>query len=131
MRLGVIGETLGYVAACAICYDRAGRILLGLSTANDDRNNMWCFPGGGIEPGEHPSRAAERECFEETGYRVFAISRPQKYRHKPQVAFVVCRSGGGAPLPNSEFSELRWFTKEEALQLPDLYPANQQILVNL
>ena len=29
-------------------------------------------PGGAIEPGEDPRAAAERETFEETGYRVLA-----------------------------------------------------------
>jgi len=32
------------------------------------------FPGGKVEPGEHPAAAAARECFEETGLAV-AVGR--------------------------------------------------------
>jgi 8-oxo-dGTP diphosphatase len=30
---------------------------------------FWTLPGGGIQPGEQPSAAAERELWEETGLR--------------------------------------------------------------
>jgi 8-oxo-dGTP pyrophosphatase MutT (NUDIX family) len=33
-------------------------------------NGQWCLPGGGIDPGERPAEAAEREVLEETGLTV-------------------------------------------------------------
>ncbi len=35
-----------------------------------DRPPFWCFPGGGVEPGESLAHAALREAEEETGLRV-------------------------------------------------------------
>ena len=35
--------------------------------AGCDHPGEWCFPGGGIEPGETPEDAAARECREEIG----------------------------------------------------------------
>ena len=32
--------------------------------------NSWVFPAGGVDYGETPAEAAERECLEESGYRV-------------------------------------------------------------
>ena len=31
---------------------------------------VWVIPGGGIEPGESPEKAAQREAVEETGFEV-------------------------------------------------------------
>lgn len=36
------------------------------------KNNVWEFPGGGIESGEVPEYSAERETLEETGLKVRA-----------------------------------------------------------
>lgn len=34
---------------------------------------IWLAPGGHVEPGELPHKAAERECYEETGIAVKAV----------------------------------------------------------
>jgi 8-oxo-dGTP pyrophosphatase MutT (NUDIX family) len=55
------------VAAYAIIVDGRDRILL--AHWNEGRRAAWTLPGGGLEPGEDPERAAVREVKEETGYR--------------------------------------------------------------
>ena len=56
------------VAAYAVVVDDEGRILL--AHWNEGRRAAWTMPGGGLEPGEDPERAARREVKEETGYKV-------------------------------------------------------------
>ncbi len=56
------------VAAYAVVIDEHDRILL--AHWNEGRRAAWTMPGGGLEEGEEPERAARREVREETGYRV-------------------------------------------------------------
>ena len=56
------------VAAYAVVVDDEGRLLL--AHWNEGRRAAWTMPGGGLEPGEDPERAARREVKEETGYKV-------------------------------------------------------------
>jgi len=56
------------VAAYAVIVDEHDRILL--AHWNEGRRAAWTMPGGGLEAGEDPERAARREVREETGYRV-------------------------------------------------------------
>ena len=37
---------------------------------NTPQQGMWTFPGGFVDAGEDPARAAQRECLEETGLEV-------------------------------------------------------------
>ena len=56
------------VAAYAIIVDEDERILL--AHWNEGRRAAWTLPGGGLEDGEEPEKAARREVKEETGYKV-------------------------------------------------------------
>lgn len=48
---------------------RDGTVLL-TRRVNMPQQGLWTFPGGFVDAGEDPARAAERECLEETGLRV-------------------------------------------------------------
>lgn len=40
---------------------------------------VWVLPGGGLEEGEEPSKAAVREVEEETGYKVTIVRKIAEY----------------------------------------------------
>lgn len=47
--------------------------LLLIRRAQEPWRHMWDVPGGFCEPGEHPSRTAQREVLEETGLRIRVV----------------------------------------------------------
>jgi 8-oxo-dGTP diphosphatase len=55
--------------ARALVIDHEDRILL-LRVLVQDGSSVWITPGGGIEPGESPLEALERELVEEVGLRL-------------------------------------------------------------
>lgn len=122
MKLSQLNEGGQRFAAVACVSDKHGRWLLGKSLATDSRFGKWCFPGGGIEDGETPQVAAGRECWEESGVRSRPAGAPFTDPGKPGVAFVYCRAydDGSRPRPNSEFSDMGFFSIDEMKQL-DLY----------
>jgi len=54
-------------SAFGAIFDDHGRILCVKRNYGD---RTWTTPGGGIEPGESPFQATQREAYEESGYRV-------------------------------------------------------------
>lgn len=58
------------VAAAALV-EREGKILL-VRRVNEPERGKWSLPAGFLDGGEDPRRAAERECYEETGLEVRA-----------------------------------------------------------
>jgi 8-oxo-dGTP diphosphatase len=55
------------IVVAAALTDAAGRILLQLRRKDAEHGGLWEFPGGKIEPGEHPQSALVREIAEELG----------------------------------------------------------------
>ncbi len=128
-RLSLILESKDdFTAAVAIVKYRQ-KWLLGLSTSKDDRQRKWAFPGGGIKKGEDPIKAAERECYEETGIRCKAKGPIMKLADKPKVAFVPCIFSGSSVRfnANSEFSALGFFETHEFKSL-ELYKNTKDLI---
>ena len=56
-------------AACAICVDAEGRVLLA-RRAHEPSQGLWDLPGGFVDEGEEPLETLRRELEEETGLRI-------------------------------------------------------------
>ncbi len=74
---------------------------------------IWVLPGGGIDEGETPSKAAEREGWEETGVvvsasRLIGIYTPTNRLGRITYVFH-CSPIEGRPAPSDEAREVRFF----------------------
>lgn len=82
----------------------------------------WTLPGGWADVGDVPSQAAEREAWEEAGYKVKARkligvydanrTGPLEIFHAYKLVFL-CDLISGEPRPSSETSDARFFSLEE------------------
>jgi ADP-ribose pyrophosphatase YjhB (NUDIX family) len=115
-------------AACALCVDGAGRILL-TRRAWEPYAGMWDLPGGFLEEDEHPLDCLRRELAEETGLAVEpsdwfgAFMVP--YGEGPGTRVVVnlvwrAKVVGGSERAADDVSELRWFGREELPPLEEV-----------
>jgi len=100
-------------AAVAIVEGRRGLLLA--RRGAPPYEGTWDLPGGFIEADEHPERALVRELREELGARAvitglhgFSIDRygPDGF---PVLAVVYVARLTGAPSPQSDVAEVRWF----------------------
>lgn len=100
-----------------------GKILL----VKERSDGKWTLPGGWADVNESSAEAAERETFEESGYRVQAIKLialldKSKHLHPPQPhhtykSFYLCTIQGGTATVNVEVDEIDFFA---AADLPPL-----------
>ncbi len=110
--------TIQKFAAVACVENHRGEWLLGLSRSDDDRRGFWLMPGGGIDPGEYPEKAAVRECWEETGVRCRSFGRALTLPNKPGVSFVHCKAMRPVRFrPNNEFTTVGFFSVRELKKL--------------
>lgn len=123
------------VAAVALV-DADGRILLTRRPAEKEYGGLWEFPGGKVEAGESPERAALRELWEElrvepcrTCLDPFAFaSQEQGGRHILMPLFI-CRQWDGVPDPQ-EGQELAWARPKDLLRY-DMPPVDVPLAAEL
>lgn len=95
-----------------------GRLLL----VRERADGGWTMPGGWADVGDAPSHAAEREAWEEAGFRVRARrlvgvydanrTNPMEVFHAFKIVFL-CDVLEGEARPSVETSEVAFFTQEE------------------
>lgn len=108
-------------AACALCIDAGGRILL-TRRAREPYAGMWDLPGGFLHEDEHPLDGLRRELIEETGLEVEPIewfgAFMVPYGEGAGTRIVLnlvwrARVVRGAERAADDVSELRWFSRED------------------
>jgi ADP-ribose pyrophosphatase YjhB (NUDIX family) len=101
-------------------FDEHGRILMVRETMDAHR---WTLPGGWADVNQTPAQSAEREVFEESGYRVRAVKLAAvwdraRQLHPPMAfsvvrMFFICRLEGGEAATSLETSEVGWFAEAD------------------
>ncbi|HZQ65178.1 MAG TPA: NUDIX domain-containing protein [Gaiellaceae bacterium] len=115
-------------AACALCFDDRGRILL-TRRAWEPYAGMWDLPGGFLHEDEHPLDAVRRELLEETGLEIeptrwfgaFMVPYGEGPGTRIVLNLVWCaRVLGGEEQAADDVSELRWFARDELPPLDEI-----------
>ncbi len=118
----IFGRQSGYatprVDVRGAVFDPQGRLLL----VRERMDNGWTMPGGWADVGNVPSEAAEREVWEEAGFKVKARKLigvydanrvgPLELFHAYKLVFW-CELIDGAPTPSNETSEVVFFAEDE------------------
>ncbi len=117
--------------AAAVLIEQDGRVLL-VRRVNEPFRGLWTLPAGFVDAEENPARAAERECFEETGLtvRVTRVVDVVAGREHPRGAdFVIVYAAeveSGHLAAADDADAVEWF---ERSNLPPLaFRATQRVL---
>lgn len=97
---------------------QAGKLLL----VRERQDGGWTLPGGWADVGDIPSKAAERETWEEAGFKVKALrvigvydanrTGPPELFHAVKIVYL-CELLGGEARPSMETSEVAFFGEDE------------------
>ncbi len=100
---------------------REGRLLM----VREKLDGGWTLPGGWADVGDRPAGAAERETWEEAGYRVKATRLvgvydanrlgELRFNHAFKLVFL-CDLVGGEAATSMETTEVGWFARAEIPQ---------------
>ena len=122
----------GRRGAVAICPRDDGRLLVIRRSASVIAPLTFCFPGGGLEPGESEFEALVREIREELGVAIRPIQRVWQCRTawNVELAWWLAQFPPAAePIPNpAEVASVHWFTPAEMAAQPALLPSNREFL---
>lgn len=103
-----------------------------LAVRRRDKNPLWTFPSGEIEPGETAPQAGAREAREETGLNVVSgrilgrRTHPQTGRHMVYLAARPARDADihSVSVDDADLAEVRWLSRTEVDELiPSAYEA--------
>ncbi len=83
------------LTAVAFCFHKSKVLLV-----KHKKLKIWLAPGGHVDDGELPHQAAQRECWEETGIKVKAVSNTQVASTYSQF------------VPNPLYSNLHWISRD-------------------
>jgi 8-oxo-dGTP diphosphatase len=111
-----------------------GRYLLARRRAGTHLAGLWEFPGGGVEEGEAPEEALERELAEELGVRI-SVAEPVTFAWHDDSALTVLllfyRAAIADGIPHGrEGQELGWFAPSELAGLATP-PADARLVAEL
>jgi 8-oxo-dGTP diphosphatase len=105
-----------------ILYNSTGQILL--QHRNNDASrlpNVWAFFGGGIEQGESPTEALEREMLEELSYQVqspyLLLAQTIRDEEDENAKYVFIEPYQDQPLQLGEGQAMGWFSPDETHHL--------------
>jgi 8-oxo-dGTP diphosphatase len=114
-----------HLASVAVIINEENQILLAQRNHPDAPNyhEVWNFPGGGVEFGEHPKDTAKREVREEVGLEI-EILREHPYvsswtssdnsNHVILLAYPAKQIGGTIDFSaDPETKDAKWFTYED------------------
>ena len=114
---------------------RAGRLLVIRRSQHVIAPGLFCFPGGGIEPGETEQQAVVRELQEELGCAVRPLRRlwENVSTWRVHLAWWLAEMDDTiTPVPNpSEVESFHWFTLDEMAALADQLESNIHFLAAL
>lgn len=127
-----IPDDPGRQGAVAVCLRDDGRMLVIRRSRHVVAPLAYCFPGGGVEPGESEQEALIREFREEIDVEIRPLRRIWQCvtAWKVELSWWLAELYGETqPAPNpAEVASIHWFTPAEMLNLPDLLPSNREFL---
>ena len=114
-------EVVQHPGAVAILVtDGSGKILLVRQFREGAGRELWEIPAGTLEPGEKPYSCAVRELREETGLslrpRFLGVIYPTPGYSTERIFLFAAKTSDKA-VASSEIEEVRFFTKDEILEL--------------
>jgi 8-oxo-dGTP diphosphatase len=130
-RSNLEGNVVGVVGVL----ERAGKYLMIQRAAGLLAGGKWCFPGGGIEPGESPADAIVREVREEVGIVVRAGDKLWEWTREDgrlTLYWWEVFADAGEPVPNpDEVQACGWMSEDEIRHHPEVLPNNVVFLDHL
>ena len=105
-------EKSGGPTGCGVLVVRDGKVLTGTRIERASRGQI-CGPGGHIEAGETPEKAAVREAHEEFGITCHDL-KPLGTTPDGKSAIFMCSSFSGTPnTDEEEMTDIQWIAPEE------------------